>query len=65
MKAVLPLSEKVIKINRTIVVYDRWFNMYRFYKKRVILILWIYSNIYEIFFILAIVDENVPIINNY
>ena len=27
MKAVLPLSKKVIKINRTIVVYDRWFSV--------------------------------------
>ena len=39
--------------------------MYRFYKKRVILILLTYSNIYEIFLILAIFNKNVHIINNY
>ena len=33
--------------------------------RKVILILLIYSNIYEFFFILAIVDKNVHIINDY
>ena len=36
-----------------------------FIKKRLILILLIYSNIYGIFLILAIVDKNVHNINNY
>ena len=33
--------------------------------RKVILILLTYSNIYEFFFILAIVDKNVHIINSY